>query len=85
MENSNESRKMTWEELDSILGGYSSSQSGIPQHDILRIPCPKCRNMFSVPIKYLVETRVLNCPICGLTLFLDKARLEKARKFFDTL
>ena len=79
MENKNEPREITQEELDKIVGGYLSTQSRITQQQhVPGIPCPSCNNLIPISIQQLLFYKSLFCPFCGLHMTVDKDRAEKA-------
>ena len=80
IENNNESREMTQDELDKIVGGYIPTIPRMQQHQTPGIPCPVCGNLIPISIHQLLFDRALFCPICGLKLNIDKKKSEKALK-----
>ena len=76
--NSNESREMTQEELDKIVGGYISSRPNIQQQRMPGLACPRCGNFIPTSIKQILYSSALFCPTCGLSLNIDKRKSETA-------
>lgn len=50
------------------------------QHSVPGIQCPICSQLIPVSIRQLLFTRSLHCPVCGLSLFIDKKKSDKALK-----
>lgn len=53
------------------------------QQQLQRMPsiqCPICSQLIPVSIRQLLFTRSLHCPVCGLSLFIDKKKSDKALK-----
>lgn len=44
------------------------------------IQCPICSQLIPVSIHQLLFARSLHCPVCGLSLFIDKKKSDKALK-----
>lgn len=81
MENDNKTREMTQEELDRIVGGYLPNRLGAQREQHTPgIRCPICGTMIPISIQQLLYAAALHCPACGLTLFIDKKRVEKAQE-----
>ncbi len=84
MENkySNESREITQEELDKIVGGYIPTRPRMQQQlqPVPGITCPQCGNLIPTSIQQILFSRVLLCPTCGLKLNIDKKKSDKALK-----
>lgn len=82
IENNNEIREITQEELDKIVGGYIPDRPRMPQQ-LQKTPgiyCPHCGNLIPTSIQQILFSRVLFCPICGLKLNIDKKKSDKALK-----
>ena len=78
MENNSESREMTQEELDRILGGCIPTQLLLQQQRVPDMQCPRCESPIPVSLEQLLSGRALRCSICGFTLNIDKSRSDKA-------
>lgn len=53
------------------------------QQQLQRMPgiqCPICSQLIPVSIHQLLFARSLHCPVCGLSLFIDKKKSDKALK-----
>ena len=85
--NSNESREMTQEELDQILGGYVSSTSRpkAQQQYPSGIACPRCGGNITLSLRQVLLDKRLYCPICGLNLSIEKDHYDRARKILAEL
>ena len=80
MEN-NKKREMTQEELDMIVGGYIPNTPRMrEQQTASGILCPICGSKIPIAIHQLLFDRSLHCPVCGLSLFIDKNKSDKALK-----
>lgn len=44
------------------------------------IACPVCSQLIPVSIQQLLFAKSLQCPICGLTLFIDQKKSDRALK-----
>ena len=80
MENNNEQREMTQEELDEIVGGYIPDRPRM-QPQLQRVPgirCPYCGNLIPTSIQQILFSHCLFCPTCGLKLSIDKKKSDKA-------
>ena len=85
MENKNEPREITQEELDEIVGGYIPTRPRMEQQQ-QRVPgirCPQCGNFIPTSIQQILFSQVLFCPTCGLKLNIDKRKSEKALKILE--
>ena len=84
-ENNNEPREMTQEELDKIVGGYVPTRPRMPQQlqTTSGIPCSICGNIIPVSVQHLLYERSLRCPTCGLSMFIDKKKADKALKILE--
>ena len=86
MENNNEPREITQEELDKIVGGYVPAQSQLQQQQRTPgIPCPSCNNTIPVSIHQLLFDKSLFCPFCGLHLTIDKDKSDRAKIIIDRI
>ena len=53
------------------------------QQQLQRMPgiqCPICSQLIPVSIHQLLFARSLHCPVCGLSLFIDNKKSDKALK-----
>jgi len=44
------------------------------------IPCPKCGNLIPTSIQQILYSKNLFCPVCGLSINIDKRKSDKALK-----
>ncbi len=82
IENNNEQREMTQEELDEIVGGYIPVRPRMKEQ-LQRVPgirCPICANNIPTSIQQILFAGALVCPTCGLRLSIDKKKSDKALK-----
>lgn len=76
MENKNEMREMTQEELDAVVGGLSSeSQSSQGTGGLI---CTRCGSLIPVSIKQIVSSDFVCCQDCGLLLHISKSKSAQA-------
>ena len=80
MENNNEPREITQDELDKIVGGYAHDQARMQQQRPAGIPCPCCNNLIPISVQQILLSHTLFCPFCGLRLSIDKQKSDRAQK-----
>lgn len=81
IESNNESREMTDEELEKIVGGVIPTGGRMQQqHNKPGLPCPICGQLIPISINQLLFDRALFCTSCGLRLSIDKQKTEKAQE-----
>ena len=87
MEKSNETREITQEELDKIVGGYipTSPRKDQQQQRMPGMACPRCGNFIPTSIQQILFSNVLFCPTCGLKLNIDKKKHEKTLKILENV
>ena len=72
MENNNEQRELTEEELSSIAGG--SATPGVR--------CQHCGSFIQTTIQRILSNEGVFCPTCGLRNNFSKRKAEKALKIY---
>ena len=82
IESNNESREMTDEELEKIVGGVIPTGGRMQQQQRNKpgLPCPICGQLIPISINQLLFDRALFCTSCGLRLSIDKQKTEKAQE-----
>jgi len=49
------------------------------------MPCPNCGNFIPTSIQQILFSKSLYCPICGLSINIDKRKSDKALKMLEKI
>ena len=49
------------------------------------MPCPNCGNFIPTSIQQILFSSSLYCPICGLSINIDKRKSDKALKMLEKI
>ncbi len=77
MENKNNVKELTEEELDAIVGGAGRPKINASVQKPC-YPCPRCGTPITLSIRAFLVEKHATCSVCGFVLTTDKQSAEKA-------